>query len=99
MQLYLIAITTILHHIVLCDPIYTNALCFNLLSHELTPKCHRVVAHWYMLIAMLTELRESHFNSLRYYDLTTRIMERLGFMLDMEQYLQELLLHKEHIYL
>ena len=52
-----------------------------LLSHELTPKCHRVAAYWYVLIATLTEWWEGHFNSLRYYNLTARIMGRLGFSL------------------
>ena len=50
-----------LYHIVLCDAIYTNVLCFNLLSHELTPKCQYVTTYWHILIAMLTELMRKSF--------------------------------------
>ena len=46
---------------VLEHDITTNALCFNLLSHELTPKCQYVATYWHALIAMLTELMRKSF--------------------------------------
>ena len=46
----------------------------HVLSYELTPKCHYVAANLYVLIAMLTMVWESHFNSFRCYGFTLLIM-------------------------